>query len=71
MKKRIAARLLTLTMLFGMAAMTSCGQATAQVNFVVPEGGYDGSAVTIYFDHTMGSNLRDVLDLYKIGRAHV
>ncbi len=64
MKKRIAAILLTLTMLIGMAAMTGCGTKTAQVNFVVPEGGYDGSAVTIYFDHTMGSNLRDVLDLY-------
>ena len=33
-------------------------------NFVVPEGGYDGSEVTITFYHTMGSNLRDVLDLY-------
>ncbi len=33
-------------------------------NFVVPEGGYDGSAVTITFYHTMGQNLRDVLDAY-------
>ena len=33
-------------------------------NFVVPEGGYDGSAVTITFYHTMGANLREVLDLY-------
>ncbi len=33
-------------------------------NFAVPEGGYDGSPVTITFYHTMGQNLRDVLDLY-------
>ena len=33
-------------------------------NFAVPAGGYDGSAVTIKFYHTMGQNLRDVLDLY-------
>ncbi len=33
-------------------------------NFQVPEGGYDGSAVTITFDHTMGSNLTPVLDAY-------
>ena len=33
-------------------------------NFTVPEGGYDGSAVTITFYHTMGQNLRDVLDAY-------
>ena len=33
-------------------------------NFDVPEVGYDGSEVTINFYHTMGSNLRDVLELY-------
>ena len=33
-------------------------------NFQVPEGGYDGSEVTIKFYHTMGSNLSTVLDLY-------
>lgn len=33
-------------------------------NFNVPAGGYDGSAVTIKFYHTMGSNLSDVLNLY-------
>ena len=30
----------------------------------IPEGGYDGSPVTITFSHTMGQNLRDVLDRY-------
>ena len=33
-------------------------------NFEVPDVGYDGSEVTITFYHTMGQNLRDVLDLY-------
>ena len=32
--------------------------------FEVPEGGYDGSAVTITFYHTMGSTLAEVLDQY-------
>ena len=40
--------------------------ATPVGNFVVPEGGYDGSAVTIKFYNTMGSNLRTVLDLSLI-----
>ena len=33
-------------------------------NFAVPEAGYDGSEVTVTFYHTMGQNLRDVLDAY-------
>jgi len=33
-------------------------------NFAVPEVGYDGSEVTVTFYHTMGQNLRDVLDAY-------
>ncbi len=36
----------------------------AQANFTVPEGGYDGSEVTITFYHTMGSNLQTVLNTY-------
>ena len=35
-------------------------------NFAVPEGGYDGSAVTIKFYNTMGTNLRTVLDAYIV-----
>ena len=31
---------------------------------VVKEEGYDGSEVTVVFYHTMGQNLREVLDLY-------
>jgi len=33
-------------------------------NFEVPEGGYDGSAVTVNFYNTMGSNLSTVLEAY-------
>ncbi len=38
----------------------------ADPNFDVPTGGYDGSAVEITFYHTMGQNLRDVLDYYIV-----
>ncbi len=65
MKNRILAFLLALVMLLSMTALFGCGGTKApQASFEVPEVGYDGSAVTIYFDHTMGSNLREVLDLY-------
>ena len=40
------------------------GTASVYSNFTVPEGGYDGSEVTITFYHTMGSNLQTVLNLY-------
>ncbi|MBQ8359205.1 MAG: extracellular solute-binding protein, partial [Oscillospiraceae bacterium] len=65
MKKRIVAILLALTMLLSMGMLAGCNNGgSVQGNFEVPEGGYDGSAVTIYFDHTMGTNLSDVLNLY-------
>ena len=51
-------------LLFGvLIALTSCG-ANKHINFVVPEGGYDGSEVTIQFYNTMGTNLTPVLDEY-------
>jgi len=65
MKKRIVALLLTLAMMLSLGALAGCNNtAGAQGNFAIPEGGYDGSAVTIYFDHTMGANLTEVLNLY-------
>ena len=46
-------------------SLASCKKrGGAQANFVVPEGGYDGSEVTVTFYHTMGSNLSDVLNVY-------
>ena len=66
MKRKIVAVVLMLAMLLGMTALTGCGNAAkkAEPNFIVPEGGYDGSEVTITFYHTMGANLREVLELY-------
>ncbi len=69
MKKRIVSILLLVTMLLGMVAMAGCqpgGTAVFAGNFVIPEGGYDGSAVEITFYHTMGSNLKDVLERYIV-----
>lgn len=37
-----------------------------KTNFTVPEGGYDGSEVTIKFYNTMGTNLKTVLDAYIV-----
>lgn len=63
--KRITAILMAMLMLVSVFALSSCNtQKKAAPNFEVPEGGYDGSEVTIKFYHTMGSNLSDVLALY-------
>ena len=77
MKKRIVALLLLVAMMVSLVACNSNEPAptgdtgnsgntgnTVATNFTVPEGGYDGSNVTISFYHTMGSNLTAVLDLY-------
>ena len=45
-------------------ALVGCKQAK-KANFIVPEGGYDGSEVTITFYHTMSAqNLQPVLETY-------
>ncbi len=64
MKTKIISLLLLLTMLLSAVALTGCGKKNTLGDFQVPEGGYDGSEVTISFYHTMGSNLSDVLNLY-------
>ena len=66
--KRFLAILLMITMLLGIAMMTGCNKKNAVLasDFVIPEGGYDGSAVTITFYHTMGANLREVLDAFIV-----
>ena len=66
MKKRIVAILLALSVLMSMAMLTGCNNSGNNGPFVIPEGGYDGSAVTIRFDHTMGANLAEVLDRYIV-----
>ncbi len=65
MSKKIVALLLAMVMM--LTALTACGgggSGKAEANFDVPENGYDGSAVTITFYHTMGAKLAAVLDLY-------
>ncbi|MBQ0124944.1 MAG: extracellular solute-binding protein [Clostridiales bacterium] len=63
MKKTLLAMLLVVAVLATSFLMTSCESKVAS-NFEVPEGGYDGSEVTITFYHTMGSNLTEVLNPY-------
>ena len=61
--KKIISMLLVLVMAISMLA--GCGvKNNASANFDVPEGGYDGSEVTLTFYHTMGANLKEVLELY-------
>ena len=80
MKKRILAVVLAALMLLGLLAAcgntnptdpanpnpgnTDNPTASTKTNFEVPTGGYDGSAVTVVFYHTMGAKLQAVLDLY-------
>ena len=63
MKKIVASLLLVVMMV---ALLSACAPAAKKTNsaFAVPAGGYDGSAVTISFYTTMGSNLTPVLDTY-------
>ncbi len=65
MKKRIVAFLLAVVTLVGVLAMTGCGTGSGtKPTFDVPEEGYDGSAVTITFYHSMGAMLQGVLNTY-------
>ncbi len=68
--KKIVSVLLLVCMLLGMVSLAGCqgggGNKVLQSNFEIPEGGYDGSEVTITFYHTMGSNLSDVLNAYIV-----
>ena len=74
--RRSIAFLLALVMM--MALLAACGSTPAETtpneggevaqgpvgNFEVPAEGYDGSAVTIVFYNTMGTNLATVLEAY-------
>ena len=74
--KKIVALILALAMVMSFGLMAGCSDDTVNSGDtgnvggnttpdVTPaETGYDGSEVTITFYHTMGANLRDVLDLY-------
>ena len=66
--KKIVAILLLVTMLLGIGMMSGCNKQNNVLasDFVIPAGGYDGSAVTINFYHTMGEPLRAVLDAFIV-----
>ncbi len=68
MKRRLLSMLMVVVLLVltcvATFSMTSCGDDETTPTFEVPEGGYDGSEVTIKFYHTMGANLSEVLDRY-------
>ena len=63
--KRILAAVLVATLLcFSVTALVGCGGKYEFTDFEMPEGGYDGSEVTITFLHTQGSKLQNVLNYY-------
>ena len=80
MTKKILSILLAVAMLLSMMALVACdkggsgsgnqggnssaGKPAGMASYDVPEVGYDGSAVTIVFYHSMGAKLRGVLDTY-------
>ena len=70
MKKILITVVLLLALCLNVVSLASCNGTgtgnTPTADFVVPEGGYDGSEVTITFYHTMGQNLRDVLERYIV-----
>ena len=65
MKRLFAAAITVVMLVLTVFSFVGCGGKTsnAPAPFEVT-GGYDGSAVTITFSHTMGANLRAVLDNY-------
>ena len=67
MKKIITSILLVATLCMSVFSFAGCSKNGSVADFVFPEGGFDTSKdVEITFYHTMGSNLRDVLDRYII-----
>ena len=63
--KKIVSVLLLVCLMLSLLSMAGCKKTQSMGGvFEVPEGGYDGSEVTITFYHTMGANLREVLDKY-------
>ena len=67
-KRILITALLILAMCLNLFSLVSCGGSKQPAgDFVIPEGGFDTTKeVTITFYHTMGSNLRDVLDRYIV-----
>jgi multiple sugar transport system substrate-binding protein len=66
--KKIVAMLLLVSLLLTIGLMAGCSGTNSVLanKFEIPEGGYDGSAVTITFYHTMGATdgKQDILNHY-------
>jgi multiple sugar transport system substrate-binding protein len=63
MKKKLLTSFTGMVLLLG--SLVGCGSTEeATSEFVLPEGGYDGSAITITFYHAMGQDLQDILNKY-------
>lgn len=73
--KRILSILMLAALLLSLAACGATGNQSTEPatdasgaqllgNFAIPEGGYDGSEVTIKFGHTMGIASQEILDYY-------
>ena len=60
MKKSLVSLILVISMVLSIFALSSCSKEMP--DFEMPEGGYDGSAVTIVFYHTMGQTLQAELN---------
>ncbi len=66
MKKTIVALILVLATCLSMLAFSSCDKKKLD-DFTIPDAGFDTETpVEITFYHTMGANLREVLDKYII-----
>ena len=63
MKKIIAVTLAILLVVSAVFVLAACTKTRKQ-DFVIPEGGYDGSAVTITFISSMGQSYGNILDEY-------
>ena len=65
MKKKLLCIIMIAVIIVSALSLFACNRAPKyNAEFIVPEGGYDGSAVTVKFYHTMGQNLTTVLDNY-------
>ncbi len=64
MKKVLAVLLLLTTLLLGCSGLVACGNKGGFDEVLADDLTYDGSVVEITFYHTMGANLRTVLDKY-------
>lgn len=69
MKKKFLAVFLALTLCLPVLMLAGCGNGSKKAtgDFVIPEEGFDTSKeITVKFYHTMGANLREVLDQYIV-----